>query len=690
MHNDFLLEIFTEELPAKNLAKLSQQLADNFIIEMNKAQLTFAECKAYATPRRLAVLVSNLSLQQPDYVVEKRGPAIQAAFDENNQPTKAALGFARSCGVEISQLQTSSTSQGSWLVFREEMTGKQASELLPAMTEQAIQNLALPKTMRWGNGEQAFLRPVHSIVLMLGKEVVEAKIFGLTSSNQTHGHRFHRPFPIEITEPHQYLTLLKKEGRVIADYEERYAFITAEAQRLAQTKGGVIELDSALLQEVAGLVEWPVGLIGSFDQRFLALPREVVSTTLRDNQKSFAVLSKDCKLLPYFITFANIESTEIAEVIKGNERVVHARLSDAEFFYKSDCTAPLIDRLEKLKTVLFQHRLGTLYDKTQRITALANTLSELLAVDKTKAARAAQLAKTDLVTSMVGEFPELQGVMGHYYALHDGEANEVASALEEQYLPRFAGDQLPHTPIGGLLALADRLDTLIGIFGINQIPTGDKDPFALRRAALGVLRILIERKLPLNLFELLQQAANNYNAGQLQNTNAVAQAFDFVMERLRTWYSDQNISVDVFAAVQAKKPQSPLDFHLRIQAVQEFRELPQAKALAAANKRVSNLLLKEGSDIKIQDVDAKLLVEVSEQELLLAVTNKIEHISPYLNAANYTAALVSLAELQGPVNNFFDHVMVMVEDNNLRENRIRLLAQLRNLFLNIADISLLQ
>lgn len=690
MHNDLLLEIFTEELPAKGLAKLSQQLADNIVLEINKAQLSFREYNVYATPRRLAVYIKDLLLQQPDYIVEKRGPAVQAAFDNNHQPTKAALGFARSCGVEMEQLQTTTTAQGSWLVFREEVAGKQAAELLPAIIQQAIKSLSLPKTMRWGNGEQAFLRPVHSVVLMLGSRVVPATLFGTTTQDKTHGHRFHYPFPIEITEPAHYLELLKNNGYVIADINERCQLITAEVQRLAHSKGGIAEPDADLINEVAGLVEWPVGLIGSFDQRFLQLPREVVSTTLRDNQKSFAVLTKDNKLLPYFITFANIESTDTAEVIKGNERVVRARLSDAEFFYTSDYKVPLVQRLEKLKSVLFQHKLGSLYDKTQRITALAEKIADILHIDKNKMARAAQLAKTDLVTSMVGEFPELQGVMGHYYALHDGESADVAIALQEQYLPRFAGDELPHTQMGYTLALADRLDTLIGIFGINQIPTGDKDPFGLRRAALGVLRILIERKLPLNLYELLENAASQYSANPLQNQEAVKQAFEFIMERLRTWYLDQNIGADVFAAVQAKMPQSPLDFHLRIQAVKEFRELPEAKALAAANKRVSNLLLKEGAEIKIQPVDAQLLVETSEQALQLAVATKIEHISPYLNAANYTAALVSLADLQGPVNNFFDHVMVMVDDQKLRENRIRLLAQLRNLFLNIADISLLQ
>lgn len=684
-YNDFLLEIGTEELPAKGLFNLATQLGEVFAQELTKAQLSFVAPQIFVTPRRLAILVKDLAMEQPAREIERKGPMLAAAFDEQQRPTKAAEGFARSCGVTVDQLQKSETPQGTWLVYRQKEAARPTAELLPTFIQKTIKQLTLPKTMRWYSEDEAFLRPVHWITALLGEQTIHCELFGIKSHNKTHGHRFHFPYAITLTHPNQYLKKLTGEGYVIPDFAARRAAISEQMQRLANSKACQVDLNEALLSEVTGLVEWPVALLGQFDERFIELPPEVIKATLEANQKSFT-LWKDNKLQPYFITIANIESKNIAEVVKGNERVVHARLSDAEFFFQHDKQQKLENYLPQLEKVTFQQKLGSLSDKTARIMKLAEHIAKLLDYNVDEAVRAAKLVKTDLVTTMVGEFPELQGVMGSYYAKAEDESPVVANAIKEHYMPRFAGDDLPHSKAGQVVALADRLDTLVGIFGINQLPTGDKDPFALRRAAVGVLRILIECQLPLDLKELLNYAKESYK-NTLPNAEVVQQTFDFMMERLRAWYGERNIPADVFAAVYAKNPTKPLDFHKRILAVNEFRQLPQAQALAAANKRVSNIL----KEITIEgEVDAKLLKEDAERKLHQLVIEKTKAIAPELQSGNYTKALVSLAELQQLVDAFFDHVMVMVDDMDLRNNRLRLLANLGKLFLNIADISLLQ
>lgn len=684
-YNDFLLEIGTEELPAKGLFNLAVQLGEVFTQELTKAQLSFVAPQIFVTPRRLAILIKDLAVEQPAREIERKGPMLAAAFDEQHRPTKAAEGFARSCGVTVDQLQKSETPQGTWLVYRQQEAAKPTQELLPIFIQKTIKQLNLPKTMRWGSHDETFLRPVHWVTALLGDQTIHCELLGIKSNNQTHGHRFHYPYAITLNHPNQYLEKLTKEGYVLPDFAARRVEISAQMQRLADSKGCHVDLNETLLSEVTGLVEWPVALLGQFDERFIELPAEVIKATLEANQKSFT-LWKDNKLQPYFITIANIESKNIAEVVKGNERVVHARLSDAEFFFKHDKKQKLDDYLSQLEKVSFQQKLGSLFDKTERIKMLAKHIATLLNADQNEALRSAELAKTDLVSTMVGEFPELQGVMGYYYAKAAGESLLVANAIKEHYLPRFAGDNLPNSKSGQIVALADRIDTLTSIFGINQLPTGDKDPFALRRAALGVLRILIECQLSLDLKELLKYAAESYKF-KLPNSEVVQQTFDFIMERLRALYGEKNIPADVFAAVYAKNPTEPLDFDKRIRAVNEFRQLPQAQALAAANKRVSNIL----KETTIEgEVDAKLLKEDAERKLHQLVIERTKAIAPELQASNYTKALISLAELQQPVDAFFDKVMVMVDDKDLRNNRLRLLASLRKLFLNIADISLLQ
>jgi len=689
MQHDFLLEIGAEELPAKSLESLGKTLADNIQQGLNKEALSFAGIEFFATPRRLAVLVKQLQEQQPDRAMERRGPAIKAAYDAQNQPTPALTGFARSCGVDITQLEKQETPQGTWLIHRYTEKGKSIHELMPAIVTQAIANLPITKPMRWADTETQFARPVQWIVILYGSKIIKAEILGLTANYISHGHRFHHPQPIIITEANQYAELLEKKAYVIADFARRRNIIHQQIIQIAQTAGGTAVIDQDLLNEVTGIIEWPVALLVHFDKIFLTVPKEALISAMQHHQKSFPVVGKDQQLLPVFITISNIESLNRDEVIQGNARVMRARLSDAKFFYETDCKITLAERLPELKNIVFQAKLGSVYDKSQRISQLASYIAEKINANQQQAERAGLLAKTDLISNMVNEFPELQGIMGDYYARHDQEPTEVATAIREHYLPRFAGDVLPETTAGCALALADRLDTLVGIFGINQAPTGDKDPFGLRRAAVGILRILVEKQLNINLLELLEKAANNYPM-PLPNANAVAQTFDFIYERFRAWYQEHNISADVFAAVYAKRPASPFDFALRIKAVSEFRQLPQATALIAANKRVSNLLVKENQQNLTGEIVNALLQESAEQQLTQALSEKNTQVTPLYQTANYTAALTELAGLQPVIDTFFDKVMVMVEDQKLRHNRLLLLNKLRELFLQVADISLLQ
>lgn len=688
--DDFLVEIHTEELPPKALKKMAEAFHQQIIERLQKAGLAFSSSKLFATPRRLAVFVEKLQAAQPDQQVEKRGPALAAAFDVSGKPTPACQGFARSCGVTPDVLITLKTPQGEWVGYHQQVQGKHAVELLPAIVKEAIDALPVPKRMRWSDKETQFSRPVHTVVMLYGDQIVEADILGCQSGRVTHGHRFMAPAAITIPCASAYESLLETQGYVIADVtkrREKVAALAIEAVK-AVDKNAHPHMIDALLDEVAGLVEWPVALCGKFDAAFLQVPKEVLISSMQDHQRYFPVLDTKNNLLPYFIATSNIQSHDPARVIHGNERVLRARLSDAAFFFEADKKISLVSRLDRLKGIVFQAKLGTLHDRAERLASLASFLAAKLDANAAQAERAGRLAKVDLVTDMVGEFPELQGVMGEYYAKHDGESVEIAVALREQYLPRFAGDMLPQTSVGQALALADRLDALVGTFGINQIPTGDKDPYGLRRAALGVLRILIEQKIDLDLQEAVAYALSTYQV-TLENKETNAQVLQFMLERLRAWYQDQGVTADVFASVAALGISNPLDIDRRIKAVQAFRLLAEAEALSVANKRVSNILSKS-TNCDDSQVDVALFENDAEKELAAQIEMKAGQIVTLSAEGHYERVLKELADLRKPVDDFFDHVMVMTDDMPRRENRLRLLSRLRALFLRVADIALLQ
>ncbi len=684
---DFLLEIGCEELPPQTLRSLSMSLRAAIEAQLQKSDLSFNDIHAFATPRRLAVLASDLIDHQSPRLIERQGPSIKAAYDKNGTPTLACLGFARSCGVSTDQLTVKETPQGSWVICRIEQAGKKTIDLLPDIVNTALKQLPITKPMRWSNHSWVFIRPVHWIVMMYGKDIVPATVLGQPAGRETIGHRFHHPKKILITQPKDYQQLLMTHGMVVADFEKRREKIRAQIEKAA-AKVGRATIDEDLLSEVTSMVEWPVALLGSFRAEFLELPPEVLITSMKIHQRCFAVQNNKGELLPNFILVSNIESKDEQHVIKGNERVINARLADASFFYDNDLNTPLEKQLKKLEGVVFQHELSTVADKVKRLAKLTGSIADQLGEDGDVAKRAALLSKGDLVSEMVYEFPSLQGVMGYYYARHDKEPTAVAQAIREQYQPRFAGDELPHTPIACALSCADRLDTIVGILGINKTPTGDKDPFALRRAALGILRILIEKQLPLDLFELLKEARKNYQIS-LPNKDVVDQAFAFIMDRLRAWYSEKGIAANVFSAVLARKPTQPLDFDLRIKAVQHFQQLPQAEALAAANKRVSNILRKEAKDFSEKKIDSALFENEAERNLAKLLNNQAKSVEALYEQSDYTRALSDLATLKEPIDTFFDTVMVMVDDQKIRNNRLALLSSLRKMFTHVADISLL-
>ncbi|MEO1751208.1 glycine--tRNA ligase subunit beta [Thiofaba sp. EF100] len=684
---DLLIEIGTEELPPKALTTLAAALADGMVRRLHDAGLAPKGHTVYAAPRRLAVLVQGVAEQQPEREIERRGPAVNAAFDGEGRPSKALEGFARSCGVSVDQLEELVTDKGAWMVYRAKQPGQPAQTLIPDMLRAALDELPIPKRMRWGAGEAAFVRPVHWIVLLFGRDVIDAEILGVRTGHTTRGHRFHHPAPLPVPAPGDYAALLEGTGHVIVDFAARRAMIKAQVEAAACELGGRAVLDEDLLDEVTALTEWPRVVTGNFEPRFLEVPKEALISTMQGNQRYFPVLDEAGELLPHFITVANIDSRDPAAVRLGNERVIRPRFSDAEFFWNEDRKQPLASHLESLKTVVFQQRLGTLHDKTERVVRLARHIAGLMGADMERAARAALLAKCDLMTGMVGEFPELQGIMGRYLARHDGEHAEVAQALDEVYMPRRAGDALPETRVGQALALAERLDTLVGIFAIGQGPTGAKDPFALRRAALGVLRILIERGLDLDLHALLTFAADGVQE-KVDAKAVVETVFDFMLERMRAYALDRGIRIDVFEAVLATRPLRPLDFERRMQAVNDFLALPQAESLSAANKRIANILKKVEGELPSR-IDTALLQDPAERALAGHVEVIEAELAPLFAAGDYTAALGRLAHLREAVDAFFDGVMVMAEDAALRANRLALLNRLRALFLRVADISVL-
>ena len=684
---NFLVEIGTEELPPKALKTLATSFADNVEAELNHAGLSFDKIEWFAAPRRLAVKVLNLATQQPSKEIEKRGPAVSAAFDAEGKPTKAAEGWARGCGITVEQAERIATDKGEWLVHRAKIEGQPTKNLLNDIVANALAKLPIPKPMRWADKTVQFIRPVHTVTMLLGDELIEGEILGVASARTIRGHRFLGEKEFEIQHADQYPQLLREKGSVVADFNERKAEILAKSQAKATALGGVADIEESLLEEVTSLVEYPNVLAAKFEERFLAVPAEALVYTMKGDQKYFPIYDKDGKLLPHFIFVSNINPEDPTAIIEGNEKVVRPRLTDAEFFFKTDLKQKLVDRLPRLETVLFQQQLGTLKDKTDRIEQLAGEIAKQIGADEAKAKRAGLLSKCDLMTNMVFEFTDTQGVMGMHYARHDGEDEEVAVALNEQYMPRFAGDELPKSLVASAVALADKFDTLTGIFGIGQAPKGSADPFALRRAALGALRIIVEKNLPLDLEDLVKKSAALFG-DKLTNQNVIADVVDFMLGRFRAWYQDEGIAVDVIQAVLARRPTRPADFDARVRAVSHFRTLDSAEALAAANKRVANILAKAEGDIGA--IDVALCVEPAEQVLAQSVLNLAKEVQPLIAQGEYRAVLDKLAGLRQPVDNFFDNVMVNAEDAKLRQNRLAILNTLQGLFLQVADISLLQ
>ena len=685
-----LFELGSEELPPKTLLKLSNALLNNIIQGLNAAELTFTGSKAYATPRRLAVFIENLSTAQPDNTVEKRGPAIQAAFAADGTPSKAALGFAASCGTTFDQLERLKTDKGEWLSFTQAVKGQATENLIPDIIRHSIAGLPIAKRMRWGSFNTEFVRPVHWAVLLYGDSVINTEILGLQTGATTQGHRFHAPQKITINKPEDYQDMLYQQGKVIADLEQRKALIREAAQQAAAAVNGFAHIEDDLLEEIAALNEWPVPITGNFDPRFLELPPEVLITTMQTNQKYFPVKNANGDLLANFITFSNIDSSNPKSIQHGNERVVTPRLSDAEFFWKQDRKKTLEDRVESLSNVVFQENLGTVLAKTKRVQNLAKFIAGHLGANVELAERAALLAKTDLMTEMVGEFGNLQGIMGRYYALADNEPEEVALAIEEQYFPKQSGSPTPGSTTGQILAIAEKIDTLAGIFAVGLIPTGDKDPYALRRAALGILRTIIENKLNINIIELTEFASVQVKAISDQSSDQPTtsdRVIDFIFDRLKGYCLDHGYTADEFDAVMAVKPAEPLDFMQRLQAVKAFRQLPEAESLAAANKRIRNILKKSESPAA---ASVGALVEPAELRLHESAKLAAVAIAPLLAQHDYAATLTRLAALRNDVDAFFDSVMVMCDDLDLRANRLALLNLLSEQFLTCADISKLQ
>lgn len=683
---DFLLEIGCEELPAHAQRSLSQALQDQFKQALVDNKLRFENIKSFSTPRRLAIVIQGLETKQAPQAIERQGPALQEAYDKNGTPTLICLGFAKSCGVSVDQLTVKDTPKGKRLVCVCEKPGAETKTLLPEMVSKIITKLPISKPMRWGNRTSTFIRPVHWVVMLFGEELIPAEIFGIKTTRETLGHRFHHPKPMRISKPNEYNVLLYSQGFVIADFETRRNLIRKSILSAVDANQTVV-IDDALLDEVTGLVEWPIILKGTFDKKFLLVPKEALITAMKTHQKCFPVIDANNQLLPSFILVSNIASKNPDVVIKGNERVIRARLSDAEFFYQQDQKHTLADRLLKLDHVIFQDQLGSLGDKTRRLVKLTGYIAKKIELENNVSQRAATLCKCDLVTGMVSEFPNLQGIMGYYYALHDQESDVCATAIREHYSPRFSGDELPSSIEGCCLAIADRVDTLIGILGIGKIPTGDKDPYALRRAAQGILRILIEKKINIDLLDLLTASKKLY-ADALTNSNIVKETFDFVMTRLKSWYLEQGIAIEIFESVIACEPTSLIDFDRRLKAVIHFQKLPEATSLAAANKRVSNILKKQ--DKKVFKATNSALFEFKAEHQLAKELQECSHIVDVLyKNADYEKALTELSTLKEPIDEFFNSVMIMVDDEKKKQNRLSLLSSIRTLLSKVADISLL-
>ena len=676
--NDLLLEVGTEELPPKALYHLDNAFEAKISSLLAEHKLPYEELQHFSSPRRLAVLIKGLAVQQPDTPITRKGPALAAAFDNDGNPTKAALGFAKSCGVEVSELEQVETDKGSWLSYHATNKGLKTSQLLEEILKKCLDHLPIPKRMRWGSSNAQFVRPVQWLIVLFGDKVIPMKLFDINSNRFSYGHRFHHPEKIELPNPVAYQPLLESEGKVLVSFAQRRAAVKAEVEEAANKLSATAIIDPDLLDEVTGMVEWPQAITGHFEQKFLSVPQEALIASMQGHQKFFPVVDNDNKLLSSFITISNIESKDPLVVQSGNERVIRPRLADASFFWDQDRKHALADKYDKLKKVVFHKQLGSLADKTERVTQLASTLASQLQVNNDAIKRAAYLAKCDLLTNMVIEFPELQGIMGRYYALHDGETNEVATAIYEQYLPRFAGDKLPESRSGEIIAIAERVDTLVGIFSIGEKPTGDKDPFGLRRAALGVLRIIIEKKLDIDLYDLITTTTSS--------SKIADELYSYLLDRLKGYYQDEGIATKLYESVRACTPRKPYDFHLRIEAVANFTSLPEAESLSAANKRIHNILRKVDENIPDR-VDSNLLTERAEKELFTTLSKVEEQVSDLLYTGNYNQALKEMASLHTVTDDFFDNVMVMADNQDIRVNRLALLSSIRNLFLQIADLS---
>jgi len=682
--HDLLFELGTEELPPKALKTLSNALRDNLAANLQSNDFDFDSIENYAAPRRLAIIIRNLADSQPDKNVERLGPAVAGAFNDDGSAKPAAVGFAKSCGVEVDQLDRIETDKGERLGYTIAQKGQPLSELIEDMLNSALKKLPIPKPMRWGDRSEQFIRPVHWAVLLFGDQVLNTTVLGVNTSNQSRGHRFMSPDWVTFNTADDYLPKLLA-AKVNADYEQRKEQIRGQVIAQADAIGGVAQIDEGLLDEVASLVEWPVALTGKFDTEFLAVPAECLISSMAEHQKYFHVLDKDGKLMPNFITVSNIESKRPQSVIEGNEKVIRPRLADAMFFFETDKKVSLESHQAHLKNVVFQKQLGSVQDKAERVAELASKIAPMIGTDSEQAKRAGLLSKCDLATNMVGEFDNLQGVMGTYYARHDGENENVAIAMTEQYLPKFSGDELAKNPVGQCLAIADRVDSLVGIFGIGQAPSGAKDPFALRRAAIGLIRTIVENQLKLDLIDLIAHSKVSFG-DKLTNTNVETELLDFILERFRAWYLDQGVSSNTISAVMTLRPTQPLDFDARIKAVQFFQTLPEAESLSAANKRVKNILAK--ADIEVPgSIDSSLLQEVEEQALAKTIADAEAKLSAM---TSYQDKLQHLASLRDDVDAFFDKVMVNAEDAAVKANRLAMLKKLQDLFGSVADISLLQ
>jgi glycyl-tRNA synthetase beta chain len=697
MTNDCLIELGTEELPPKNLKSLSEDFAKLVSQALNDAGLPAVSVEVYATPRRLGILMRDIPTQQADKIVEKRGPALQAAFDKEGNPSKAAQGFARGCGVEVTDLMQRETDKGTWLFFEKNETGLSLAQILPEVVATAINKLPIAKRMRWGDQTVEFVRPVKWLVMMVGSNVVEGEVLGVRSGNQSRGHRFHAPGHITFANAGDYVACLANEGKVVASFDKRKSMIREQIEQSAVNLGGVAHIEEALLNEVTGLVEFPVAVCGTFDAEFLSIPVEALVMTMQDNQKYFALFDQQGGLLPNFITISNIESKQPEMVAKGNERVIRPRFADARFFFDQDQKQPLSQRSEQLDKVVFQNKLGSVGDKSRRIAKLAVSIAKQIGADEAQVEKAAHLCKCDLMTEMVGEFPKLQGLMGRYYAEFDQEPKAVSDAIEQHYWPKFSGDQLPSNDVAQCVALADRLDSLVGIFGIGQKPSGVKDPFALRRAALSVVRILIEKDLPLNLMQLIDKAcealADKFDAGSVGD-----EVSDYIFDRLRAYYQEQGIGFDIVDAVICTKPAVLSDCDRRVQAVNQFQSNAAAIALAAANKRIANILKKQGINNVLDEgnpnesvaINETLFEAAAEKQLFQQLVGLQDKVDTLFAEGEYLQGLNELASLRPVVDQFFDDVMVMVDDQAIKTNRLALLGRLLNCFRQVADFSRIQ